>query len=270
MYKTILLPVNGVDNSIECLKIALELGDKFSSHIKGLRVVPTIESLQIIGDYSYLSYEIYQQILDNQNQESENNKQAFHDIFNSSNLVYEWREEEGEFLKHLKLHARSADLCIINQGDNSITDTMGTLSRFIIECGIPVLTMPKQRKFQTMDNVIVAWDGSIESIRAIRAAIPLLKIAKNVTILSICEEKKDEILTAEICKFLARHDVNVKGLTETLHFDIGAKIMETCLNLDADLIVSGAWAHSRIAELIYGGVTKILFNNQQIPVLFIH
>jgi nucleotide-binding universal stress UspA family protein len=84
------------------------------------------------------------------------------------------------------------------------------------------------------------------------------------------EEKKDEIVTADICANLARHGVNITGMTSELNYDIGAKIMEICLAHNADLIVSGAWTHMRLAELIYGGVTKTLFNNHEIPVLFAH
>ncbi|MCB2092070.1 MAG: universal stress protein, partial [Alphaproteobacteria bacterium] len=136
---------------------------------------------------------------------------------------------------------------------------------------IPSLAVPRDRREKSFaQNIFIAWNGSKESIHAVHAALPFLKLAKNVTVLSVCEENKDEIKTADICKNLARHDVNVSGMTIPLHVNPGAKLLEVCQEKRADLIVSGAWAHSRLTELIYGGVTKTLFNNQQIPVFFAH
>lgn len=271
MYKTILIPIEGVEGSKPAQAAALKVGKDFSSHILGLRVVPTIQSLQSITEHHYLSYEVYVQILKNQQEQVKEDKDAFVDYFDRSGIDYQWIEEEGDFLDHMRSYARSADLAVVSQGDDELGDVMGDIPSFILDSGIPTLAVPREPRENTFgENIFIAWNGGKESIRAVHAALPLLKKAKNVTILSICEEKKDEVKTADICKNLARHGVLVRGMTEGLHFDPGAKLLEICLNEHADLIVAGAWAHSRIAELIYGGVTKTLFNNQQIPVLFAH
>ena len=271
MYKTILVPVEGLERSSSAQEAALELGRKFSSHIKGLRIVPTIQSLQGIADHHYLSFEIYNQILKNQAEQVKDDKKSFIDTFSGAGLEYEWIEEEGEFLKYIKYHARTADLAIVPEGDDEIGDVMGDIPSFILDSGIPTLAVPKEPREKTFgENIFIAWNGGKESIRAVHAAMPLLQQAESVTVLSICEEKKDEVKTADICKNLARHGVSVSGMTEGLHFDPGAKLLEICMEQHADLIVSGAWAHTRFAELIYGGVTKTLFNNQQIPVFFTH
>ncbi|MCC3859953.1 universal stress protein [Pseudemcibacter aquimaris] len=271
MYKTILLPVEGVEQSAPCEKMALRIGRDFSSHIKGLRIVPTLQSLQAITEHHYLTYDVYEQILENQAEELRRDKEAFIRTLDQVPLEYEWIEEEGDFLSHLKAHARTADLAIVPQGSDELGDVMGDIPSFILDCGIPTLAVPKVAREDTFaENIFIAWNGGKESIRAVHGAMPLLKKAANVTVLSIAEEKKDEIVTADVCKYLAHHDVNVKGMTEGLHYDPGAKLMEICLENNADLIVAGAWAHTRLAELIYGGVTKTLFNNQEIPVLFAH
>lgn len=271
MYKTILVPVEGIKRSKPAQAAALNIGKDFSSHIVGLRVVPTIQSLQSITEHHYLSYEVYVQILKNQKEQVKEDKNAFVEYFDRAGIDYEWIEEEGDFLDYMKLYARTADLAIVPQGNDDLGDIMGDIPSFILDSGIPTLAVPKKARSDTFgDNIFIAWNGGKESIRAVHAALPLLKKAKNVTILSICEEKKDEVKTADICKNLARHGVLVRGMTEGLHFDPGAKFLEICLSENADLIVAGAWAHSRFTELIYGGVTKTLFNNQQIPVLFTH
>lgn len=271
MYKTILVPIEGVDRSMPAQTAALNIGKNFSSHILGLRVVPTVQSLQSITEHHYLSYDIYDQILKNQKEQVKDDKAAFIDYFAKNDVDYEWAEEEGEFLDHMKSYARSSDLAIVCQGDNDLGDVMGDIPSFILESGIPTLAVPKKPRESTFaENIFIAWNGGKESIRAIHAALPLLQKAKTVTILSICEEQNDEIQTADICKNLARHGVLVRGMSEGLHFDPGARLLEICLSEHADLIVAGAWAHSRLAELIYGGVTKTLFNNQKIPVLFAH
>jgi len=271
MYKTILLRVEGVERTAPAEELAVKIGLKFATHIKGLRIVPTIQSLHSIAEHHYLSYEIYEQIMKNQAAEVVDDKKAFFKSLDVAGLQYEWIEEEGDFLKHLKQHARSADLAIVSQGNNEMGDVMVDIPGFILDIGIPTLAVPLKSREETFaNNIFIAWDGGKESIRAIHAALPLLKAADKVTILAIAEEKKDEIVTADICANLARHGVNITGMTSELNYDIGAKIMEICLAHNADLIVSGAWAHMRLAELIYGGVTKTLFNNQEIPVLFAH
>lgn len=271
MYKTILLPVEGLERTAPAEKIALEIGLKFATHIKGLRIIPTVQSLQSIADNHYLSYEIYEKIFKNQAEEVIKEKEAFIKSLNVAGLQYEWIEAEGDFLKNLKQHARSADLAIVLQGTNDMGDVMGDIPGFILDSGIPTLAIPNEPREKTLaQNIFIAWNGGKESISAVHAALPLLKQAKKVTVLSIEEEKKDEIATTDICANLARHDINVTGMTGDLHYDTGAKIMEICLKNHADMIVAGAWAHTRLAELIYGGVTKTLFNNQQIPVLFTH
>lgn len=271
MYKTILLPVEGIERTAPAEKLAVEIGLKFASHIKGLRIVPTIQSLHSIAEHHYLSYEIYEQIMKNQAEEVIDDKKAFIKSLDVAGLQYEWVEAEGDFLKNLKHHARSADLAIVSQGNNDMGDVMGDIPGFILDGGIPTLAVPlKSREKTFAKNIFIAWNGGKESIRAVHSALPLLQAADKVTVVSIEEEKKNEIITADICANLARHGVNVTGMTGNLHYDTGAKIMDICLENNADLIVSGAWAHTRLAELIYGGVTKTLFNNQQIPVLFAH
>lgn len=271
MYKTIILPIEGVEEAKAKELVALTIGNKFGSHIKGLRVCPTIESLQSIAEHHYVSFEIYDQILKNQQIEIERDRESFVKILDVSGLEYEWIVEEGNFLKNLKRHACTADLAIVNQGNNEMGDVMGDIPGFILDGAIPTLAVPKTSKEGSFaKNIFVAWNGGKESVHAVHAALPLLKEANEVTVLSIAEEKKDEVILADICKFLGRHGVNVKGMTEPLHFDPGARILEICLENNADLIVAGAWAHTRFAELIYGGTTRTLYNNQQIPVLFAH
>lgn len=271
MYKTIILPIEGVEEAKAQELTALTIGHKFGSHIKGLRVTPTLQSLQSISDHHYVSFEIYDQILKNQIVEIEKDREAFIKILDVSGLEYEWIVEEGDFLRSLKKHASTADLAIVNQGNDEIGDVMGDIPSFILDSGIPTLAVPKNvTEGPLAQNIFIAWNGGKEAIHAVHAALPLLKEAKEVTVLSVAEEKKDEIILADICKFLGRHGVNVKGMTEPLHFDPGSRILEICLENGADLIVAGAWAHSRFAELIYGGTTRLLYNNQQIPVLFAH
>ncbi|HPF47032.1 MAG TPA: universal stress protein [Emcibacteraceae bacterium] len=271
MYKTILIPVNGTERSMPLQKAALEVGSLFTSHVIGLHIVPSLQSLQSIADHQFVSYEIYQQLLENETELAEKDKTAFNEFFNASTVNYEWLETEGHFSQNMKNHARTSDLAIVPQGEDQLGDVMGDIPDFILNSGIPSLAVPRDRREKSFaQNIFIAWNGSKESIHAVHAALPFLKLAKNVTVLSVCEENKDEIKTADICKNLARHDVNVSGMTIPLHVNPGAKLLEVCQEKRADLIVSGAWAHSRLTELIYGGVTKTLFNNQQIPVFFAH
>ncbi|MCB2092705.1 MAG: hypothetical protein KDF58_14750, partial [Alphaproteobacteria bacterium] len=107
MYKTILIPVNGTERSMPLQKAALEVGSLFTSHVIGLHIVPSLQSLQSIADHQFVSYEIYQQLLENETELAEKDKTAFNEFFNASTVNYEWLETEGHFSQNMKNHART-------------------------------------------------------------------------------------------------------------------------------------------------------------------
>lgn len=147
---------------------------------------------------------------------------------------------------------------------------MNVINDFIIESGLPVIIIPKDGATVDFNNILVAWDGGKQCAKAVHDALPILQKADKVTVLTIAEDDKNQIPEADICVKLARHGVNAEALTVNDNVPIAIRILETADSLDADLIVSGAWGHRRLREIIFGGVTKKLLSNQKYPIYLSH
>jgi nucleotide-binding universal stress UspA family protein len=137
-----------------------------------------------------------------------------------------------------------------------------------------VLVVPRYGTFDTVgERVLVAWNGSREATRAVHDALPILKLATKVTVLSIDPERDtgDRIPSADIALHLARHGVAAEG-TSTVGLDIsvGDLLLSRAADLGADLIVMGAYGHSRMRELVLGGATRHILQHMTVPVLMSH
>lgn len=271
MYKTILIPI-GSDEEVETrLTAAISIGKKFDAYLKALHVVPTIKSLEQITPYAYYSYDLYTNIWEAQKQKACEQKKNFLSLMDGKYENYEWCGKEGDFMRTLKMMSRSANLSIISQGEDTYSDLMGSMARFMMETSTPVLAVPSDNYPEyTGNNILIAWDNSAEASRAVHNALPFLQQAKEVTVLNISEERKLKSPTADICEMLSRMDINAKGVDEEENGDRGERILHLAKTWDVDLIVAGAWGHKRLLEVIFGGVTKSLYTNQEIPVLFSH
>ncbi|MDG1437791.1 MAG: universal stress protein [Emcibacteraceae bacterium] len=271
MYKTILVPI-GNDEEVETrLKAAISIGEKFDAHINALHVIPTLKSLERQTPYAYYSYELYANIWDIQKQKASEQKNAFLDRMQGNYDKFEWCAKEGDFMRILKLKSRSCNLSIISQGEDTYSDLMGTMAKFLMESSTAVLTVPVGKPIKNIgDNIMIAWDNSVEASHAVQNALPFLQSAKKVTIFSISEERKHISPTADICLMLKRMGIDAQGVDEDESSNRSERILKFAEKTRADLIVAGAWGHKRLLEVIFGGVTKSLYTNQKIPILFSH
>tara|TARA_R110002073_G_scaffold217915_1_gene378195 strand:- start:965 stop:1798 length:834 start_codon:yes stop_codon:yes gene_type:complete len=271
MFKTILIPI-GSDEAVDTrIDAGVTLGKIFSSHLKALHVIPTLKSLEQLTPYAYYSYDLYTHIWETQKQKAQEQKKKFLGIMKKNYDDYEWREEEGDFMRSLKLVSRSSNLTIISQGEDTYSDVMGSMARFMMESSLPVLAIPTSGLDKNVgENILIAWDASAEAARAVHDAMPFLIRAKEVTVVSITEGRKHQSPTEDICAMLARQGINAKGVIEEEHQDRAARLLHLADEWDVNLIVAGAWGHKRLLEVIFGGVTKTLFTNQEIAVLFAH
>ncbi|WP_333586359.1 universal stress protein [Phenylobacterium sp.] len=124
-----------------------------------------------------------------------------------------------------------------------------------------------------LENVMVAWDGSAPAARAVMAAMPVLKAAKSVTILSILNEKAgvSEEQGEDLVRHLARHGVSASKLSfDAAGATIGSVLEHVCARQQVDLLVMGAFGHSRARQFILGGATRSVLEAPPAPVLLAH
>lgn len=146
----------------------------------------------------------------------------------------------------------------------------------IFESGRPTLIVPFEWKKRTtfkLETVVVAWDFSKTAARAVADSIPLLQKAKKTLIVTVTNEKEiDTVRSAnELARHLAHHGIEVTvESVDAAGRSIGATLKTFCSDRDADLLVMGAYGHSRFREFVLGGATSSLLSQPTLPVLMSH
>lgn len=192
----------------------------------------------------------------------------------------EWRVAEGPPLVAVQREARLGDLLIMGQDDPD-DPTAFVASHFvetiILEAGRPVLVIPSAGWFrETGRRVMVAWNGSRESARATHDALPFLRRADSVDVVScaVVGKRRDEWLAPPQypVAWLARHGIaaRVHEVPVDAALSTGEALLSQAVDLSADLIVLGAYGHSRMRELVLGGVTQTLLTSMTVPTFFSH
>lgn len=170
-------------------------------------------------------------------------------------------------------YARLRDLTIVPAEANELADQPDA-EALIFESGRPVLMVPREpRKSFALNTATVAWDFSRPAARAVGDALPLLTKAKRVHIVTVSNEKRIDTRRSgpELAKHLARHGVEV--ILETVDAagrSIGATLEAATRDHDSDLLVMGAYGHSRLREFVLGGATRSVVNLPPLPVLLSH
>lgn len=176
------------------------------------------------------------------------------------------------------LQARYSDIVVLGQ-TNPDEPSPSVLSDFpeyiIMNSGRPALIIPYAGEFKTIaQRPLISWDASREATRAVTDAIPLLKRADLVQVVifnvKTSPDAHGEQPGADIALFLARHGIKVEVSVHKTSTDIGNALLSLSHDLDSDVIVMGGYGHSRLREMIMGGVTRTILKSMTIPVLMSH
>lgn len=175
-------------------------------------------------------------------------------------------------LDALQDNASFADLIVLGQPHEEHYDpaTDSLIGDIALSSGLPVLAVPRVGNYDTIGkNVLVAWTRARESTRALREALPLLEKAERVLVLRA--NPPDDGREAEIGAYLARHGVKVdiKDVTVT-DISVADAILNAVSDEGCDLIVMGAYGHSRVREYAFGGATRDILRHMTVPTLFAH
>jgi nucleotide-binding universal stress UspA family protein len=191
---------------------------------------------------------------------------------------FEKRVLDDEAGGGISLQARYADLVVIGQTDPE-EPAPGVMAMFpeyvVLHCGRPVLIVPYAGQYAHVgDKVLLAWDASLEAARAVAGALPLLKRAGSVEIVIFNAQASPLLPNAQpgndLAVYLARHGIKATVSLEKADIDIGAALLSLAADRTADLIVMGAYGHSRFREILLGGVTRTMLQSMTLPVLMAH
>ena len=267
-----------VDNDPACssrLDVAAALAAKHGAHLTGLHAMgwPRLPG--------YAEVELPRNFLGEQrrhlDQRARQAEERFHEQTHRHGLRGEWRVDTGDVVGAMKLHARYADLTVVGQGidlGDAPPDLVFLPEELALGVGRPVLAVPRYGTFETLgERVLIAWNGSREATRAVHDAMPLLSLATKVTVLSIDPERDPEprVPSADIALHLARHGIAAEAdWTPGLDIAVGDILLSRAADLGADLIVMGAYGHSRVREMVLGGATRHVLQQMTVPVLMSH
>ena len=179
----------------------------------------------------------------------------------------------GEIPNLLAEYARLRDLTIIPVPAEDYVDQWYA-ETVVFQSGRPVLIVPETIPAEfKLDAVAVAWDFSRTAARAVSDAIPLLERAKVVRIVCVTNEKSfgSSRTTSELAVHLSRHGVNVAvDQVDAGGNSIGDVLTQFVAANKIDLLVMGAYGHSRLREFILGGATKSMMSKPPVPILLSH
>jgi nucleotide-binding universal stress UspA family protein len=172
--------------------------------------------------------------------------------------------------------ARRFDLSVFMQSEPGRVDNDDMIETALFQSGRPLIVVPYiERNGLRLDRMVCCWDGSRAAARAFNDALPLLIRANTVVLLIVLNEKTNsknkEVRGVEMAKHLARHDVNVQlERIPAPNIDVTSAILSYVADNSGTLIVMGGYGHSRLREVILGGVTRDMLKSMTVPVFMSH
>jgi nucleotide-binding universal stress UspA family protein len=285
MFKDILVHLDDGPRSATHLKVAVDLARRHAAHLTGIFVIDIPGSDLFYG--AGMPYagggglsDMVASLRADATARAAVTERTFREALRLQGLEGEWRAVDGDTVEVLALHARYADLTILGQPNEEQAykgpSADAVLVNLMLASGRPILAIPYAGDFERVgERVLVAWNASRESTRAVNDALPLLAGATVVTVLAVNPRRGIEgdgnVPAADIALHLARHGVKAEA-AHTIAKDIseGDALLSYAADLGADLIVCGGYGHSRAREMVFGGVTRTLLQEMTVPMLLSH
>ncbi len=273
-YKSMTVCLDNGAGSSRRLDFALQLAAQYAAHLTGLHITYTpIMVYDPYAEWAPILVEWEAAAEKRQNAA----KELFYSVAQKAGVNVDWSGYRSSELQQVIAHARTSDLTIIGQRDpNDIEADLGNRfpEIFVLKLGRPVLFLPWVGPApKIFNNVLVAWDGGREAARAVADALPFLVNAKQVTVLTILEkiDQENDLPDIDIAAYLAKHDVTVVvERNENIDSAAAGWLLSRAADMNADLLVMGAYGHHRLSELVLGGMTHSILRSMTLPVLMSH
>jgi nucleotide-binding universal stress UspA family protein len=201
----------------------------------------------------------------------------FVDRLNRGGLRGGWKSVPDTASEAFVRHTRQTDLIVLGQVNPEHPPPAGRhmLEDVLLNAGRPILAIPYAGRFETLGaRILVGWNGSREAARALHDALPFLAKAASVTVLDAFPaigDAPDDASISGIAHYLGHHGIEAKITRLPLDGVSPADaLLSYTMDIDADLLVAGGYGHSRLRELVFGGVTRGLLQHLTVPVLMSH
>ena len=264
-YATLMVHLELGCSNAGLLKIAGDLAEHFHAGVVGIAACQPLEMLYADGYISGAAFEL------DRAQTAEELKAAeaeFHAALHGRIRRTEWRCAEvfAVLSGYVVKQARSADLILTGIAPGHAFDSSRAVNTgdLVMQAGRPVLVVPTGATSLKPDRVLIAWKDTSATRRAVADALPLLKRARSVSVVELVSAEKLPAAAkhvGDVVAWLEHHDINAEGTASLSTGDDAAGLDAFARDKGIDIVVAGAYGHSRLREWVLGGVTRDLLLN---------
>jgi nucleotide-binding universal stress UspA family protein len=293
MIKSILVPVAGTEDDKRQLRSALTVARMFAAHLDVLHVEPdpvqlAVAAASMAHDGTAMTASLLDRFEKDRQERLELAQRAYSAFVDEESLEVRersdasggvsvaWIQQTGYPAERVAQMGRLRDLLVVGRSPAAVGGASGTLEAALMESGRPLLIMPPDWTRPLDGTTVVAWKDVAEAARAVTAAMPFLARANRVEVVEVHEGQSTEETgvgdSAEsLVANLALHRVTAKARRVLAGNRSGPDaLLAAAHDSDADLVVMGAYGHSRLREMIFGGFTRRLLGAADLPVLMFH
>jgi nucleotide-binding universal stress UspA family protein len=270
-YRSLLVHAEADPARAGRLHCAASLADRFGAHVIGVgaETLPPfdqgLEGAYAVVEGSWVA-DVRQDIAANLALAGENFQKAM------GERSSEWRARFAPPTRVMAEMSHAADLLVVRGVSGDGLRSVDT-ARLTLTAGRPVLHCPALDRHLSLSSVVIAWKNTREARRAVADALPMLQSAGAVAIIDLCTETEiglAAVRAKELAAWLGRHGVKAKAEPMAHDGDTGELLLQLAEERDAELIVAGAYGHSRLGEWFFGGVTETLLWQDRFFVLLSH
>jgi hypothetical protein len=275
MYNEICVCVNDIHLHPEAIVAACKFADRFNGRVTAVYIRPDVA--EIIRWQGASPIDLATQMLADVDKQEQKAKDEFAALSKAYEIVKTWRTIPSSEEPHR--HMLCCDLIFAaqpNKTHQQYPNNQSFINRLILQTKRPVLMIPNgwdQDSFGL--NVLLGWNSSAEAMRAASDALPLLELSSSVTVLDILISRlftKESSSLYYIQDYLSNKKIKNQLLIDNCahNSEIPKQLIRRCKSEDIDLVVVGGYGHSRVKEVIMGGMTDYLIKHADVPVFFSH
>lgn len=285
MIRKILVPVRGDGKGDGVLAHAAALAHRYKAHIEVVHCRARAEDLMPFG--VHLPEFLRKQIIEQSHKVADQEEAGLRDELSALAITLKldssgdnvgkaatvsFVEEAGRQVDVIKQHGRLADMIVVAKPDRDRNLGHNTLKAALFHSGRPVLMCPPTTNLPKVmgANVAIAWNGSAEAARALSQCKAVLRAADAVWVLSNGSDSGPGTSSGDLVSYLALHDITAKVKPFAPDKKVGNELLRVSAELDADMIIMGAYGDSHERETIFGGNTQTVVDTAKLPVLLNH
>ena len=276
---TMLVPFSDDDRAEAALQTAIMIARTFNSHVEGLHAWRTPQI--IAGEGVVFPSESLARLTDESKQFAASAHQRFDAVIKAENIPYReigaaangvscsWREGEGVESEIIGDYGRLFNVIVMGRNEmGTSVDWKATLEAALFESGRPVILAAAKPPPTVGQHIVIAWNGATETARTIAVAMPVLRKAARVTVLTVEGGFVPGPSAEDVACHLGRNGIDTTTMTAAPgRRSIGDAMVDEAVTAGADMLLKGAFTNSRLRQMIFGGATRDIINNSVLPVL---